>query len=108
MNKSFNQLTLNNLDFGTSKFSIALSISFPSWRHWGYQNENVSSLKLYFQAKVGRKKQLPHVIECVCYESPAVMTYLYDAFQQQPSRNMLRLHPSLAPYKTAFAVDSSG
>ncbi|XP_046658365.1 DNA polymerase subunit gamma-2, mitochondrial isoform X1 [Homalodisca vitripennis] len=58
-----------------------------------------------FEVKVGRKKMMPHVIESVCLERPAVLTYLCDAFQTQPARAVLRLHHSLAPYKVALAVD---
>uniref|UniRef100_A0A1B6LT14 Anticodon-binding domain-containing protein n=1 Tax=Graphocephala atropunctata TaxID=36148 RepID=A0A1B6LT14_9HEMI len=59
------------------------------------------------KAKVGRKKSLPHVIESVCLERPAVLTYLCDAFQTQSARPYLRLHHALAPYKAALAVDPS-
>uniref|UniRef100_A0A1B6LUF5 Anticodon-binding domain-containing protein n=1 Tax=Graphocephala atropunctata TaxID=36148 RepID=A0A1B6LUF5_9HEMI len=70
-------------------------------------NSCLTGYELLFEAKVGRKKSLPHVIESVCLERPAVLTYLCDAFQTQSARPYLRLHHALAPYKAALAVDPS-
>lgn len=65
-----------------------------------------------FQAKDGRKRTLPYVVESTVRHGTAVMTFLCDAYSE-PSvlgieRRLLRFHRKLAPYKTSFAAASAG
>ncbi|XP_035694760.1 DNA polymerase subunit gamma-2, mitochondrial-like isoform X2 [Branchiostoma floridae] len=56
---------------------------------------------LSYQGKDGRKTVVPHVLEMETYLERACLTYLLDGLTQINSRQMLRLHCRLAPYKVA-------
>lgn len=64
-----------------------------------------------FQARVGKKKVLPHVVESETSLEKAVMVFLCDGYAELPyhndSREVFRFHRKLAPYKITFAAPLS-
>ena len=60
------------------------------------------------QAELMTSKYVPHVVESSCGLNRAMLAYLCDAFHQvegdagKPPRNVLKLHPRLAPIKCAI------
>jgi hypothetical protein len=64
-----------------------------------------------FQARDGRKKVMPHVIESSVSLDSSVLTFLCDAYAEPLflglPRQVLRFHRKLAPYKASFSASAS-
>jgi glycyl-tRNA synthetase (class II) len=64
-----------------------------------------------FQARDGRKKVMPHIIESSVSLDGSVLTFLCDAYAEPLflglPRQVLRFHRKLAPYKTSFSASAS-
>ncbi|XP_063240426.1 DNA polymerase subunit gamma-2, mitochondrial [Bacillus rossius redtenbacheri] len=60
------------------------------------------------EARDGRRKLLPHAVECVTLAERAVLALLCDAYHEGDGRETLRLHRKLAPYKVALAAAPGG
>nr|CAD7407973.1 unnamed protein product [Timema cristinae] len=72
----------------------------------------VDALSLFtFQARDGRKKVTPHVIESLTTLECAVFTFLCDSHDEvqlsDVPKEVMRFHRKLAPYKLAFSASSS-
>ncbi|XP_068084430.1 DNA polymerase subunit gamma-2, mitochondrial [Anabrus simplex] len=69
------------------------------------------SEKELFEAKDGRRKIIPHVVESTINLDGAVFTFLCDAYDETTflglPREIMRFHRKLAPYKASFAAASS-
>jgi len=64
-----------------------------------------------FQARDGRKKVMPHIIESSVSLDSSVLTFLCDAYAEPLflglPRQVLRFHRKLAPYKASFTASAS-
>ncbi|PNF36374.1 hypothetical protein B7P43_G18031 [Cryptotermes secundus] len=64
-----------------------------------------------FEARDGRKKVMPHVIDSTISLEGSVLTFVCDAYDEPlflgVPRQMLRFHRKLAPYKASFSASSS-
>lgn len=71
-------------------------------------NDLDSVEKSNFEARDGRKRTLPYVVESTARHGTAVMTFLCDAYSEPSvlgiTRRLLHFHRKLAPYKTSFAA----
>lgn len=98
-----------------SKDTYDLDYKFPfGWKElWGVayrtnydlgQHQQHSGKDLEYQDPVTNKKFIPHVIEPALGINRAFLMVLADAFykDEKNNRNVLKLHPKLAPYKVAI------
>lgn len=74
--------------------------------------ENIESTEReLFEARDGRKKVMPHVIESSVSLDSSVLTFLCDAYAEPLflglPRQVLRFHRKLAPYKASFSASAS-
>jgi glycyl-tRNA synthetase len=65
------------------------------------QHVRASGKDLAFFDEESKEKFLPVVIEPSLGVDRALLVFLLDAYEREPDRTVLRLHPRLAPYKVA-------
>src|SRR5579864_2249876 len=65
------------------------------------QQVNASGKDLSFFHEETKAKYLPAVVEPALGVDRALLVFLLDAYEREPDRTVLRLHPRLAPYKVA-------
>jgi glycyl-tRNA synthetase len=65
------------------------------------QHVKASGKDLSFFDEESKVKYLPAVVEPALGVDRALLVFLIDAFEKEEDRTVLRLHPSLAPYKVA-------
>ena len=83
--------------FGTSELEgIAHRGTFDLTQH-----VRASGKDLTFFDEESKEKYLPTVIEPSLGVDRALLAFLIDAYEKEPDRTVLRLHPRLAPYKAA-------
>jgi glycyl-tRNA synthetase len=83
--------------FGTSELEgIAHRGTFDLTQH-----VRASGKDLTFFDEESKEKYLPTVIEPSLGVDRALLAFLIDAYEKEPDRTVLHLHPRLAPYKVA-------
>src|ERR1700674_1297230 len=65
------------------------------------QHVKASGKDLSFFDEESKTKFLPAVVEPALGSDRALLVFLIDAYEKEEDRTVLRLHPSLAPYKVA-------
>ena len=65
------------------------------------QHVSASGKDLSYFDEESKAKYLPAVVEPALGVDRALLVFLIDAYEKEPDRTVLRLHPRLAPYKVA-------
>ncbi|XP_049801370.1 DNA polymerase subunit gamma-2, mitochondrial [Schistocerca nitens] len=111
------RFVLSDVQNNEKSQSVHIQANFP----WGSQNVETLSywttadqdlaIRTVFEAKDGRKKVTPHIVESTLSVECAVFTFLCDAYDETAfaglPREVMRFHRKLAPFKLSFSASAS-
>ncbi|CAH1388873.1 unnamed protein product [Nezara viridula] len=71
-----------------------------------FQNISLDDVNI-FSVRVGKKRCLPHIVECKVNLDYAIFSYFCDAFTTKRNKIILKFHRKMAPFKFSFACDDT-
>lgn len=112
-----NNFVLSEVQNSETSQSVHIQANFA----WGSQNvetikywimaDEDPTIRTVFEAKDGRKKVMPHIVESTLSLECAVFTFLCDAYDETSfaglPREVMRFHRKLAPFKLSFSASAS-